>query len=1762
MLNMSKPFYNHIANQLSGYFAKEVKQGIVNRYFLSLPSEIYVKEIIDALKDLPAASEFTYTIPGASEAYTADSLNYGNHKYVLATTLDETHIDFLVTLRNLMSEQKGEWKNTSLVIISDNLLDSIQGGSKDLTSEGMPLHASQIVNNLEEYIKESALVGQDKEILLHYLAETEELHYSEQPSFLDFEEILNWANGQQIQEEDYKSLGYFKDSFLNSIIESRDQEVVDSNKYNKLQKEIDKRLTHNTELFDEVSRLRELGNGEDRLVDLFDDFGKKLYKDEDGIDLVDVLKAKDKVAERKDIYLKADEITVLRKKSNEKIKTFWQKSSKKRTYEVIIFHPDYEPSETIEVKLPFSRHTSENYILKRSANFVTAKGHSLLANIELSDEYSTFKNISYRHENMSSSAFTIRIMIIKETEDWLKRYELSYGLTSAGRLLLNLSDENLIFGDGSVQAVVQNEDEIVRVEDAGVEVSFELGLLDEDTSSIQFDIVHNKCRLPIVVSDEVFKTKDISSQKIWLRKVNLKETFIISDDGKKINIGQQPYKLSNEESLFYLLEQQWLDEGVRIAEYNIQSLIAKPLDLPEGVEQAYDSFLNALKIKKSIPTLIYYDETIRNAAKVYIEEFVSAIHEIRDNDYLSNAQKNLLYLGTLQYNDKLYMTPFSPLNVAYQLQIIEEVEGQVIDENILKRLKPAFIIPYLVSPIDDNYLKPDSLNNMSEWHCFQPQKEVQIGETNAYLANLIREKLKQFITYYDYLFTISNKPKMHINIINLTNDKEILKGILKWFKDRITQTGTLSSMFDLEVTSYESSLNTTSAFELFNTLSTPAEVKEIFDIDCSTKQFDAEDVLLEIQKHLSFYKAPIEEEPRYSHLTFYKMQNKEQMSKQIIQNAPNAMNLDGLFVSTVSQRTENGGYRVGFGVGSSNTKRSLLTQFAAAINELSANNKNYGKDPYKKNNVISLHIDEDDESYLKLLYNNSIWLTFIDPAVDLRYFQDSSDNLVIVHYSDQLSSSSKYDAITITDKSRQYFNVIDGFLQSQGVKVPDENIDHIIKSFNTFNGEWLLRAVQNQGHDKREKMSIVAAIKHALLYLNSSNVLWVPISMEEIVRVAGNIRLSRKDGIFSGKTIGRTGNCSDDLLLLGLENEQGQLKLHFYPVEVKIGFNNSDVIEKGIKQVKELNERLKGNLINDTSFDAKFLRNFFARMLIINANKMRENDFWPEQSYDISEEVLEKLLNDEFVISDDLVAEHGVGAIISFKKHLVKETKNRENMVLIYEIPEETAYRSLGVRMEQLKAKDFSVVESVEVKPKEEKENVPLPSTIDTVEDDEVEGEVLPVADDTSEKNEVIVPPLVENQNGEEKPDIPYQNENNGNNIAADSTTDYKVDDVVNTEQMGDQVPEFKLTPPSIQPIKNQPLFGYHGNQPIYWEYSSTLLSNRHLVIGGRSGQGKTYFVQSVLKQLVENGQSALIVDFSSSYTKSQLNSNFLDLLGDRLEERIVYYEGFPINPFRRREKIIAGKSFLEKESDTASRIRNVFASVYKQFGDQQQSAIYRAAKKCIEMYGEKANMQLMLEVLQDLPDTTTAVAASIVSKLSVFVDIDPFDYDNEFTWDDYFTADGKVFVIQFEGFDQDDIKKLMTEFILWDLFSYAQSGNVSKPLPIILDEAQNLDFGSNSPSEKILREGRKFGLSAWFATQTFSNFSIAERTVLENAATSIFFKPAESELSLVGKKMNIHNLDELRFLQKGECIIQGQFMENGHLSEPKSVKVKVPEIK
>lgn len=60
--------------------------------------------------------------------------------------------------------------------------------------------------------------------------------------------------------------------------------------------------------------------------------------------------------------------------------------------------------------------------------------------------------------------------------------------------------------------------------------------------------------------------------------------------------------------------------------------------------------------------------------------------------------------------------------------------------------------------------------------------------------------------------------------------------------------------------------------------------------------------------------------------------------------------------------------------------------------------------------------------------------------------------------------------------------------------------------------------------------------------------------------------------------------------------------------------------------------------------------------------------------------------------------------------------------------------------------------------------------------------------------------------------------------------------------------------------------------------------ANGHLLVWGRSGEGKTYFCQRKIEEYLEDGKRILILDFSGSYTKEQLEKNNFKYIEDVAE--------------------------------------------------------------------------------------------------------------------------------------------------------------------------------------------------------------------------------------------------------------------------------------
>ena len=350
--------------------------------------------------------------------------------------------------------------------------------------------------------------------------------------------------------------------------------------------------------------------------------------------------------------------------------------------------------------------------------------------------------------------------------------------------------------------------------------------------------------------------------------------------------------------------------------------------------------------------------------------------------------------------------------------------------------------------------------------------------------------------------------------------------------------------------------------------------------------------------------------------------------------------------------------------------------------------------------------------------------------------------------------------------------------------------------------------------------------------------------------------------------------------------------------------------------------------------------------------------------------------------------------------------------------------------------------------------------------------------------------------------------------------------------------------------------------EAYYWEFGNKNLNNRHLLINGNSGCGKTYCIQALLMESATQGVSSVVFDYTGGFANSKLDPIFKERLGDRIQQRVVRIAKIPVNPFEKTEMQIDEDIFVpEEDADVADKISEIFKAVYD-LGDQQKSAVYSAVLNGLRAHGSNMTFPLMVEELENLG---TSYAKTVISKIQAFTDVNPFAVDDTFSWNEIRDSKGIVYVFQFAGYGR-DIQVLLTELLLWDIWNFCvKNGDESKPFILVMDEAQNLSHGEKSPSAKILTEGRKFGISGWYATQFMKpQLSDDEIQRLQQAGQKLYFCPPDDGVMTVAKNIDISTqgakewADRLKRLKKGECVTCGNMIKGGKWMkyEPRIVNV------
>lgn len=1706
MHNTSSQLYKYVSNLIIGYFkSQRIQPG--DRFNLYLEDKENIQCLYESLENnsIVKIEQFSYTHPEGGEAYNTSCLLIDDTKVIIASSALASE-DYFTMLRNKVADQQGVFEGTAILILFSGKLDSLSGGSSSLIKEGMPLHYSRFKNQIEQDIENNTILKEyEKSILKAVLKRKTKSVVEDNNSIFDYEQVINSLQKGTVDLKRYRFLGLFPQAELNS-------------KYGDLSKD----LENNFNLYEKFENIFLNGNPASDLEQSLPSFAlaKLIKEDWHQFDYSQIVKWMDKEKKKAPpVFLSVE--------GDELIPTPWFRTdgdsiSKNRNVNLIVFNPFLELPFKINVKYNQSIKTEGLKIKQGSKNIsVTNSGFSIVIEFKEFDAENLFSLIEYR-DSETNKRYIIKVLHLPFKQNIISQFE--------GNFQLNVNKSSYLQIKESPTLVFNPDGEIPTPEILSLDTTYKINeeqklIVNYDYALAQEDLIHFKIDLdgviiPIAIKTDFEALKPISGIEVWKEKrVNrLDFKFIKEGDVIKLLFKNNEKTVSGEFRANLIQEEQLINSGgYSWFLGNENSIYNKELELNDEIKLAFDKLRTFYKDKQTQPSLVYLNDELKLIALEYVACFINQLEQFEENKPLTHKQKNLLWLGVVKENDgeeKIKFSPLHPLNVAYQLQLNDTLKNEDVYNAILKRLNPFNLIPYIEGKQNEIYIPIES-SHSPEWLYYTVYLNSKQAVPKSFVSALVTDKIKDFTTNFEFLFDQSKKSPIKINVINLGDCKEVVEGVFEYYRKYLDSNlnKRLSDLLPIEVNIYGSNKIVTK-FEELTFYERVDDVEKHLGIELKTKNFANEDLLNIFLEKVKFYskRHPKKSEKYgYAHITFYQFDvTKTEKSYDKMSLVKTGISFNGL-MTDVSSTPGAQNYRTGFGTLDLPEHPNELTKLSCLFNAFArvANNGH----PYERNKALCTTINYEIKAELDKLYRDSQWVTYIDPKVDLDFFKEN-ENLIIIHYSDQYNNFNGYDAITVSQKTKQYEFVVKEFLEKHKVQFDAaKGTINIINFFNAINGEWLLRLIRQHSQFPREKLSLLSGIKSSLTFLYHPDIIWIPISLEEILRVSGNAGLNMKEGLFSTKNIGAIGSFSDDLLFIGLEQFEGQLLMHFYPVELKIG--GLGILKKGIGQGKRTAYLLYEHL-NKEGFLSEFYKNFFAKIALTNAEKMKLFHVWDTQNWDIiTKKYRNDLLNNNFIISNRLDSSIGKFGLIYYGKDIIQRKVKITNEFMQIDFLEADGYNFLVKSIDEL---------------------IRLFHTTET----------------TIDKSNLLINKFSEASLDLFTPYKPSTIENEIKEVKVDGVIDSKTEKILEEQKQTIS----KSTINSEEGIEIEFGTNLNSSETVYWEPNNTnKVMHTNTGIIGTMGTGKTQFTKSLITQL--NANSA------KNIGNEKLGILIFDYKGDYIKEDFVSATNATVlNPFHLPYNPLALDATEDSKPmlplHTANDLKETISNAFNLGNVQKQ----RLRDVIIEAYEDKGIQKANKESWTRIPPTLGDVCDiylsseknsqdSLYAAISNLSEFEIFEPNASKTQSLYSLIEGVV-VINLSGYDE-SIQNLIVAITLDAFYTQMQCHGHSEirghkrqiKKMILVDEADNFLSKNFNSIRKILKEGREFGVGTILSTQFLNHFATSENeysnyilTWVIHRVNEIKIKEVDSLFSLDNKLQREGLIKTIKGLEKHQSIV------------------------
>lgn len=1666
---MNSSFYSYVIQDLICGYLRDYKVSAGQRFYIVIENDEYRAGFMAALKVIakPCTVSGIYSDNTQEEepykTYEVD-LGEGYPSLLIGRDSNATE-DYLTTMRNAIGIPGSRYENHCLLfVLANSSLSSIVTSCQNLQGKGAPLNANHIISNIRK--KANDALHNDKELFFldAYLNDIASSIEDGTCNLFDFRHALTVLDKHSLKGH-YADLEFFHDDSIYEDLFALSRD------------DMSERVRENHHLFRQISNILNDDDNIDKVHSLCKFLDEKLSKKLVNNEKWNQTSWKDieESIERRSATNKAEIRDVKVFAAGKEIPCAISPKGGRWKRHLLAYATDDEIQE-LTLQVHFNRRLKKDEV----ASLVRIKGDSIHVPIPVG-----------KLVTATAGGYEFAVLAVPCPDKYFHDIESDFTFNKEGVIVVKVPAEadKVVFGQGDKVVSLPLNNTYIWAKDTCLEIPI---LQEEEQESIDFSLVFEQTEIPIelrlnsaaallpMVPPEVHPYR-----QYWGETYKGNE-FARLFDGTKIRSVYKRWRWYLEN------EKRFIDTGLPYLEctthiINGTEIIARQwvnttaLALPPTVNcalQAIFSYfrnMNTDSARYTVPSLTPPDEELEALYVNYCNAVLEAIRKLptKHNQMLTQEEYNLTHLGIVKdHGDShLYLSPFHPIMVAYQVELRRQMKREQtflqdgMSSELRRQLSPFYLIPYL--SLHNTFMRPAMdklLPSIRTWSLYEESTMRPQVHINTITTKEVTDKMQEFIKHFPYLFQSVDCPII-IGAIGFTDDSDIVKGILRFISNQYKQKQNVQRV---ELHEYVDNLTVETFFEKLNRLNTTDAI--IRELKAHGYDFRAQDLSEQQFIHffftrVSLYKHCIDEtKPNiaYCHVAFYCMSTLHSHVHLAHKAARTETAMNGLISATSTALIDNS-YFIGFGSKHNPLNCGSIYPMAAAMNTLYANEENQGQSVFKQSAGIAKRYSFIQSTLLENIYDNANWVTFINPEVDINFFYNQK--LYIVHYTDQGGINAKFDSITVTKHIRQYENILRksyDIFTLDAARFKNFN-ERMMSYFNCLNGSWMLSLINKTEVQIREKMSIVAAtIALSRFMRRIADVIWVPVSLEEVLRVTGAIRLPMEH-IFSKKSLGASGTLSDDLLMIGLHKlPDDKLGLYFYPVEVKCTKYGNPMVDKGRKQVSHTYKLFREHIIEGDGFIKDIYRTFFASIFLSNSEKLAANDLMSKEDYEVIESLRYRLLNSEYHIESDLPSDKGnIGkaAVISFHRNAepyVYTTIVEEVPVCEIHFSEKESFRFVA-DPESASLRELDITEILDT--------APLPDN-DTNTDDSLPSETTGQTSDEEEGPQAIMPP--------EKKPAP--------------------------------APVFIPAPlpaaPAHEPIRI--LIGHtiKGKYPITFEPGNTaMVSHPNLGIIGTMGTGKTQFASSLIAQLCKESAhnvlqtpiGILVFDYKGDYK----GEDFLTAVDGK-----AYKYNFPFNPL----KLVKTEDAegMNLPAITADRISDSFSKAYG-LGQKQQSII---KKTILDTYADAG-----IDRSPSSWDNPPPTMSQVIDKYFAEHDANDkcyalFDKLRDYT---IFTESNEDCVSLFEWLDRvqvidltlypDDTKKVIVSLIL-DLFyaemrqlgaSRQENGHREIRAMIMVDEAHQFLKKDFSSLRNIISEGRMFGVGMILSTQNIGDFKTSK---------------------------------------------------------------------